>query len=404
MPPFNFGEIKIAVDGDTSQARPVPETPFRVLLLGDFSGHGRKQPLPARQPTLVDRDNFDDILAALYPELKLRLGDDDLATVQFSALADFHPDRLFECVDMFRKLREMRARLADPATFADAAAELGLPGPAAKPHEAAQATTPQASPFALGSLLDEMIEQTEARAQTRAPAESDLQKFVRRVTEPHLVSVPDPQQPEILGLIDRALGAQMRALLHVPEFQALEAAWRAVFLLVRRIDTDEMLKLYLVDLSKDELAADLKSSSDLRSTSTHRLLAEDAINSFGGEPWAAIVGNYTFAATRAEAELLGRLAKIAPAAAPRSGPQQALLCWAANLFRRRPTPVTGPRPPTARVHPRGPPCERFPKRTQWASPFPVFFFVFPTARKPIPANHFPSKKCPATLNRRTTCG
>jgi type VI secretion system ImpB/VipA family protein len=190
MPPFNFGEIKIAVDGDTSQARPVPETPFRVLLLGDFSGHGRKQPLPARQPTLVDRDNFDDILAALYPELKLRLGDDDLATVQFSALADFHPDRLFECVDLFRKLREMRARLADPATFADAAAELGLPGPAAKPHEAAQATTPQASPFALGSLLDEMIEQTEARAQTRAPAESDLQKFVRRVTEPHLVSVP----------------------------------------------------------------------------------------------------------------------------------------------------------------------------------------------------------------------
>jgi type VI secretion system protein ImpC len=284
-------------------------------LLGDFSGHGRKQPLPARQPALVDRDNFDDILAALCPELKLRLGDDDLATVQFSELDDFHPDRLFERVDMFRKLREMRARLADPATFADAAAELGRPGPAAKPHEAAQPTTPQASPFALGSLLDEMIEQTEARAQTRAPAESDLQKFVRRVTEPHLVSVPDPQQSEILGLIDRALGAQMRALLHVPEFQALEAAWRAVFLLVRRIDTDEMLKLYLVDLSKDELAADLNSSSDLRSTCTHRLLAEDAINSFGGEPWAAIVGNYTFAATPAEAELLGRLAKIAHAAA-----------------------------------------------------------------------------------------
>jgi len=315
MPPFNFGDIKIAVDGDTSPARPVPETPFRVLLLGDFSGTGPKKPLPVRQPTLVDRDNFDDVLAALHPELKLRLGDDELATVQFSELDDFHPDRLFERVDMFRKLREMRARLADPATFADAAAELGLPGPTAKPHEAAQPTTPQASPFVLGSLLDEMIEQTEARAQTRAPAESDLQKFVRRVTEPHLISAPDPQQSEILGLIDRALGAQMRALLHVPEFQALEAAWRAVFLLVRRIDTDEMLKLYLVDLSKDELAADLNSSSDLRSTSTHRLLAGDAINSFGGEPWAAIVGNYTFAATRAEAELLGRLAKIAHAAA-----------------------------------------------------------------------------------------
>jgi type VI secretion system protein ImpC len=314
MPPFNFGEIKIAVDGDTPQSQPVPEKPFRVLLLGDFSGTAPKKPLPSRKPVQVDRDNFDDVLAAFHPELKLHLGDEDLATLQFSALDDFHPDRLFEQVDMFRKLCETRARFANPATFADAAAEFGLEAAAAKPREVAQTATPQAQPFALGSLLDDMIEQTEARAQTRPPAETDLQKFVRRVTEPHLISAADPQQAEILALIDRALGAQMRALLHVPEFQALEAAWRAVFLLVRRIDTDEMLKLYLVDLSKEELLADLNSSSDLRSTSTHRLLAGDAINSFGGEPWAAIVGNYTFGATRGDAESLGRLAKIAHAA------------------------------------------------------------------------------------------
>ena len=215
---------------------------------------------------------------------------------------------------MFRKLREMRARLADPATFADAAAEFGLRGATAKPREATPAAIPQHSPLALGSLLDDMIEQTEARAQTRPPAETDLQKFVRRVTEPHLVSAADPQQSEILGLIDRALGAQMRALLHVPKFQALEAAWRAVFLLVRRIDTDEMLKLYLVDLSENELAADLNATPDLRSTFTCRLLAGDAINAFGGEPWAAIVGNYSFSATRAHAESLGRVARIANAA------------------------------------------------------------------------------------------
>jgi type VI secretion system protein ImpC len=317
MPPFNFGEIKIAVDGDTSQARPVPETPFRVLLLGNFSGSGSKKPLSSRKPVQVDRDNFDHVLAAFHPELKLRLDDEgrdeDLANLQFSDLDDFHPDRLLERVAMFRKLRDMRARLADPATFSDAAAEFGLGG-RAKPREAAPTSAPQPSPLALGNLLDDMIEQTEARAQTRPPAESDLQKFVRRVTEPHLVSATDPRQSEILALIDRALSAQMRALLHVPEFQALEAAWRAVFLMVRRIDTDEMLKLYLVDLSKDELTADLNSSPDLRATFTYRLLAGDAINSFGGEPWAAIVGNYNFGTTRAHAELLGRLAKIARAA------------------------------------------------------------------------------------------
>lgn len=313
MPPFNFGEIKIAVDGDTPQARPLPETPFRVLLLGDFTGSGPRKPLPSRTPVQVDRDNFDEVLAAFHPELKLRLGDEELATLKFSELDDFHPDRLLERVDMFRKLRDLRARLTNPATFAETAAEFGLGG-GATPRGAAPVATPQPSSLALGNLLDDMIEQTEARAQTRTPAESDLQKFVRRVTEPHIVSAADPRQSEILTLIDRALGAQMRALLRVPEFQALEAAWRALFLLVRRIDTDEMLKLYLVDLSKDELGADLNSSFDLRSKFTHRLLAGDAIT-FSDVPWALIVGNYTFVATRSDAELLGRLAKTAHTAA-----------------------------------------------------------------------------------------
>jgi type VI secretion system protein ImpC len=168
--------------------------------------------------------------------------------------------------------------------------------------------------LAAGSLLDEMIEQTEAKVQSRAPAEDELQKFVRRVTEPHIVAGTDSRQTEILSLIDRALGAEMRALLHVSEFQALEAAWRAVFLLVRQIDTDEMLKIYLVDLSQDELRADLKSSPDLRSTWTYRLLVENATSLSGGEPWAVIVGNYTFGRNQADAELLGRVAKIAHAA------------------------------------------------------------------------------------------
>ena len=77
MPPFNFGEIKLAVDGDSSQARPVSETPFRILLLGDFSGTGPKKPLPSRKPVQVDRDNFDEVLAAFHPELQINLGDEE---------------------------------------------------------------------------------------------------------------------------------------------------------------------------------------------------------------------------------------------------------------------------------------------------------------------------------------
>jgi type VI secretion system protein ImpC len=316
MPRFNFGEVNIAVDGDASQAQPDQDAPFRILLLGDFSGNGsrgRAKPLSARKPVMVDRDNFDQVLAGFHPELKLGLAKDSVAAVPFSALDDFHPDHLLTHVEMFRKLREMRARLQNPETFAAAAEEFGLGRSSSRPGKVEPPAT-KAAPPAMGNLLDDMIEQTAARSEKRAPREDDLQKFVRKVTEPHLVAGADPRQSEILELIDRALGAQMRALLHVPEFQTLEAAWRATFLLVRRVETDELLKIYIVDVSRDELVADLNSSPDLRATSTYRLLVENAIGTSGGEPWAAIVGNYIFGASREDAELLGRLAKVAHAA------------------------------------------------------------------------------------------
>lgn len=316
MPPFNFGQINFDVGGDTSQARRDPDTPFRVLLLGDFSGQGSRgheKALTARKPVVVDRDNFDEVLAAFHPQLRLSLGNGELITLQFSELDDFHPDRLLERVEMFRKLREIRGGSEDPNLFAAAIRELPPGVGPGKPREVQPAAAAAVS-LAAGSLLDEMIEQTEAKVQSRAPADDELQKFVRRVTEPHVVAGTDSRQTETLALIDRALGAEMRALLHVSELQALEAAWRAVFLLVRQIDTDEMLKIYLVDLSEDELREDLKASPDLRSTWTYRLLVENATSFSGNEPWAVIVGNYTFGRNRADAEFLGRLAKIAHAA------------------------------------------------------------------------------------------
>ena len=66
----------------------------------------------------------------------------------------------------------------------------------------------------------------------------------------------------------------MRALLHAPDFQAMEAAWRAVFLLVRRLETGTQLKLYLIDISKAELAADLDSAEDSGSSGLSRLLVD----------------------------------------------------------------------------------------------------------------------------------
>jgi type VI secretion system protein ImpC len=90
-----------------------------------------------------------------------------------------------------------------------------------------------------------MIEEAETGApEKRAQRPDELQDFVRRVTQPHAVAAADPRQAEVIAVIDRAISAQMRALLHAPDFQAIEAAWRALFFLVRRVETNSQLKLY----------------------------------------------------------------------------------------------------------------------------------------------------------------
>jgi type VI secretion system protein ImpC len=102
-------------------------------------------------------------------------------------------------------------------------------------------------------------------------------------------------------------------ILHQPDFMALEAAWKGLHFLVSRLETGAMLKLYLLDISKAELAADLGAAENLRSTGLYRILVEQTIQTPGAEPWAVLIGNYRFEKCQEDIDFLGRMAKIARA-------------------------------------------------------------------------------------------
>jgi len=321
--PFDFGAVNLTAGGDSINARPDPEAPFCIAILGDFSGRANRKLADAktigkRRAVLVDRDNFEEVLSKSGAEIQLPIGESGSSRLRFSELDDFHPDRVFERLEAFAKLRNLRIRLQDPSTFNEAAAELGLRpvAPAtAKPQTAgtSRGVPPSVSQLVTGSLLDEMIEQTESRTPEDRPkrAPDEVREFARRVAAQHVVAAPDPRQSEVLTVVDRAIGGLMRAVLHNPDFQALEAAWRAAFLLVRRLETGPQLKLYLIDISREELAADLSSAGNLHDTGTYRLLVEKSVETPGAEPWAIIVGNYSFGPGNEDAALLSRMAAIA---------------------------------------------------------------------------------------------
>jgi len=51
--------------GEPTEYRPEPDTPLRIVLLGDFRGRGgraEEAALAERRVVPVDRDNFDEVL------------------------------------------------------------------------------------------------------------------------------------------------------------------------------------------------------------------------------------------------------------------------------------------------------------------------------------------------------
>jgi type VI secretion system protein ImpC len=307
--PSSFAQVEIATGEQTeSIERPEPDSPFHIAVLGDFSGRENRGVLDAklhgRKPILIDRDNFEDVLAELAPELHLPLGgpEGQRVAMRFRELDDFHPDRLFSNLKIFQALRDLREKLQDPARYEAAAAEVrswsdapATPAPSAPP-------APDISRLSASELFEQALSATEARTAPAGPKRprDDFQALLRDIVAPYAEPKPDPKRPELVAQVDAAISGQMRALLHHPDFQALEGAWQAMYLLVRRLSTGEDLKVFLLDIAKPELAADMVATYEHLIAHTPR-----------DEPWAVLAAGYTFSATDEDAQLLGRMAALA---------------------------------------------------------------------------------------------
>lgn len=326
--PISFGELdfKIVASMDETHGKPEPETPFRICILGDFSGRANRgildpaSALEKRRPIEVDRDSIEDVMEKMGVEVRLSVAGKDHppVSIRFNELDDFHPEQLFERLELFQALRGTRKRLNDPRTFETAKKEVRSWAGADKtaepltPVSDEPAPAPPGSGETVGSLLDQIVGQTEGRQpDVRAVTEqSEWDAYLQRIVGPHLVAGDDPEQEELVAAVDASISGLMEAILHKPDFQAIESAWLSLRFLVYRVETDAKLKVYLLDISKAELAEDLTRSDDLLSTAAYRLFVDQAAGTPGGEPWAVLAGNYTFDQTREDAEILGRMARI----------------------------------------------------------------------------------------------
>ncbi len=168
--------------------------------------------------------------------------------------------------------------------------------------------------------FSEMLRQTIKPRTKEASDEVDnaVTALVRQVMgDQNLVSedVLDTLQ-SVIASLDKKLSDQMNAILHHPEFQKIESAWRGLAYTVNNSETDATLRVKVMNISKSELELMFNNYPGARWDKSPLNLAiyEAEYGTLGGKPFGALVGDYYFGLNSTDVDLLGSVSKIAAAA------------------------------------------------------------------------------------------
>ena len=165
-----------------------------------------------------------------------------------------------------------------------------------------------------GSLLDQVMANSRM-----APADEGYEVARKGVATfiTNMLRSDEKGQPVNKALVDqmvveldRKISAQMDEILHAPSLQELESSWRGLKLMVDRTDFRENIKVDILHATKAELLEDFEFAPDVTQTGFYQHIYATEYGQFGGEPVAAVVGNYAFSPGAADIKLLHYVASV----------------------------------------------------------------------------------------------
>ena len=178
---------------------------------------------------------------------------------------------------------------------------------------AAEAQGLEAGDFA--SLLSKEFKPKSERA--REEVESAVRTLAEQVLSRADVVSDDVSQTikAYIAEIDRKLTEQLNLVMHHAEFQQLESAWRGLHYLVNNTETDQQLKIRVLNVSKKDLGKVLKryKGTAWDQSPVFKKIYEEEYGQLGGEPYGCLVGDYQFDHSPPDVELLRGIAQVSAA-------------------------------------------------------------------------------------------
>jgi type VI secretion system protein ImpC len=179
---------------------------------------------------------------------------------------------------------------------------------------AAGVMTQETSDFA-SLLTKEFKPKTDS---ARAAVEAAVQTLAQQaLSNTQLIATDSLRSIEaIIAALDAKLTEQINVIMHTEDFQGLESAWRGLHHLVNNTETDETLKIRVLNISKKDVGRTLKKfrGTAWDQSPIFKKLYEEEFGQFGGAPYGLLLGDYYFDHSPQDVQLLGDIAQVAAAA------------------------------------------------------------------------------------------
>lgn len=167
------------------------------------------------------------------------------------------------------------------------------------------------------SLLDQIVEQGRFGSEpaARERGRNLVKSFVEEVLkgEIRIASDTEAMINARIAQIDHLVSIQLNEIMHQPDFQQLESAWRGLKYLLDQSETGTMLKIKVLNASKKDLLRDLQRAPEFDQSALFKKVYEEEFGVFGGAPFGALVGNYEFGKSGQDIELLEKVSQVAAA-------------------------------------------------------------------------------------------
>jgi type VI secretion system protein ImpC len=164
------------------------------------------------------------------------------------------------------------------------------------------------------SLLDDIVTATKLKPADEGYeiAKKGVEALLAQLVEPgrKVDKISNAIIDEFIAGIDKKLSSQLDAILHHPQVQKMESAWRSLKYLVDRTDFRENIKIEILNAGKDELLEDFEDSPEIPKSGLYKTVYSAEYGQFGGKPYGNIIANYDFGPGPQDIKLLQYVAAV----------------------------------------------------------------------------------------------